>query len=122
MIQKYKIIIIDLVLLSIVVFLFYFLGIRFCPFFYFFHVPCPGCGLTRSIVLLLQGDFVGSFQYHILGIPLVIAFAILLILFFLGKGEMIISFGKRYAKVIFVFCFLLMLVVEWHNLNNPLLY
>lgn len=29
-----------------------------CPMRLFFHVPCPGCGLTRAASLVLHGDFV----------------------------------------------------------------
>ena len=36
------------------------------------HVPCPGCGLTRSIRALWHGDIVLSFRYHPLGLPLVL--------------------------------------------------
>ena len=28
-----------------------------CPMRVFFHVPCPGCGLTRAASLALHGDF-----------------------------------------------------------------
>lgn len=28
---------------------------------------CPGCGLTRSFVLLVHGDVSGAFQVHALG-------------------------------------------------------
>ena len=33
----------------------------------FFHVSCPGCGLTRSIVFLAAGDLAGSIRMHRLG-------------------------------------------------------
>lgn len=28
------------------------------------HIYCPGCGGTRSLIALLQGDLIGSFYYH----------------------------------------------------------
>ncbi|MFT6399065.1 MAG: hypothetical protein ACJAYU_003828 [Bradymonadia bacterium] len=31
-------------------------------------LPCPGCGLTRSVVTLGNGDLVGAFEHHPLGI------------------------------------------------------
>ena len=43
-------------------------------------VPCPGCGLTRSIVAAVHGDWKGSFAYHRLG-PLVVGFLILQLLY-----------------------------------------
>jgi hypothetical protein len=36
------------------------------------HIPCPGCGLTRSIKALWHGELIQSFRYHPLGIPIVI--------------------------------------------------
>lgn len=33
--------------------------------------PCPGCGLTRSVVTFLHGDYTRAFLYHPLG-PLVL--------------------------------------------------
>jgi hypothetical protein len=32
-----------------------------------FGASCPGCGLTRSFILLAQGDFAASFRMHHLG-------------------------------------------------------
>ena len=28
------------------------------------HIYCPGCGGTRRLIALLQGDILGSFYYH----------------------------------------------------------
>ena len=35
-----------------------------CPSKHFFHFDCPGCGLQRSIIALLEGDFVKSFHSY----------------------------------------------------------
>jgi hypothetical protein len=32
-----------------------------------FGIDCPGCGLTRSFILLAHGDFSGAYQMHRLG-------------------------------------------------------
>ena len=48
-------------------------GPSLCPFKMFTGLPCPGCGLTRSVVALLHGDPSASVFFHPLGVPLVIA-------------------------------------------------
>ena len=35
-----------------------------CPFLKLFGVPCPGCGLTRAISLLVHGDFHAALAFH----------------------------------------------------------
>jgi len=35
-----------------------------CPFFIVTGLPCPGCGLTRACLLLLQGDVHAALRFH----------------------------------------------------------
>lgn len=35
-----------------------------CIFYEKYHLFCPGCGGTRAVICLLQGDIIGSFLYH----------------------------------------------------------
>lgn len=53
-----------------------------CPFRLLTGLPCPGCGLTRSLVCLLHGDLATSVAFHPLG-PLV---ALALIGFILAEA------------------------------------
>jgi hypothetical protein len=46
-----------------------------CPLKMLTGFPCPGCGITKSLVYFYEGDIQKSLYYHILG-PLVIAFCI----------------------------------------------
>jgi len=41
-----------------------------CPSAGMFGLPCPGCGLTRATLLLVEGEFARAFQLHPLVIPL----------------------------------------------------
>lgn len=41
-----------------------------CPSRLLLHLPCPGCGLTRSWIALWQGEFLTSIRFHPLGLPL----------------------------------------------------
>lgn len=49
-----------------------------CPFKMLTGFPCPGCGITKSLVYLYQGDLGRSFYYHIFG-PFAFLFCIVAI-------------------------------------------
>ena len=44
--------------------------IPLCPFAAVTHHPCPGCGLTRATLALLQGHVSESLHFHPLVIPI----------------------------------------------------
>ena len=46
-----------------------------CPLKMLSGFPCPGCGITKSMVYFYEGDLQKSLYYHILG-PFVIAFCV----------------------------------------------
>lgn len=49
-------------------------GVDLCWFRRLSGLPCPGCGLTRSVVALAQGELRASLAFHPFG-PLVLAWA-----------------------------------------------
>lgn len=53
-----------------------------CPIDLIFGVPCPGCGLTRAVMLVFRGDFVGAFSMHPLVFTLPVIGALLIAAFF----------------------------------------
>lgn len=48
-------------------------GWQQCSFVRMFHRPCPGCGMTRAVELLLRGDWRGSLHMHPLAVPMLLA-------------------------------------------------
>ena len=44
--------------------------IPLCLFRYFWHIDCPGCGLTRSFLALSRGHFLEAIRYNAAG-PLI---------------------------------------------------
>jgi len=45
---------------------------HFCLFQTLFDIPCPGCGIIRSIICILNFDFLKSISYNPLGILIII--------------------------------------------------
>ena len=43
---------------------------HFCLFQKMFHIPCPGCGITRSIFSIARGEFFLAWQYNPAGLVL----------------------------------------------------
>lgn len=111
----------NLILMMGLALLFNRLEIRCCPIFYLFHIPCPGCGLTRSMLYLLN-DPILSFQYNPLGPTLTILLGINILFILMNKQKQLHSFLTKHKKIIFLICLLLFLLIEIHNLHNPLLY
>lgn len=44
-------------------------------------LPCPGCGMTRSLSSLWRGHLWLSFRYHPLGIPLFLVCIVCILMF-----------------------------------------
>ncbi|MGI9159883.1 MAG: DUF2752 domain-containing protein [Saprospiraceae bacterium] len=49
-----------------------------CPFKMATGFPCPGCGITKSLIFLYKGDLAKSLYYHVFG-PLTVLACILAI-------------------------------------------
>ncbi|MDL2214573.1 DUF2752 domain-containing protein [Dysgonomonas sp. OttesenSCG-928-M03] len=43
-----------------------------CPVKLITSIPCPGCGMGRATLAILNGDFVKSLYYNILCVPFII--------------------------------------------------
>ena len=65
-------------------------------------MECPGCGLQRSLICLLQGDLKNSLTFHPATIPMLalVIFAALHIVFKFNKGARIIIFLQFIVAII----------------------
>jgi len=53
----------------------------FCPFKMLTGFPCPGCGITKSIIFFYQGDLSASIHYHLFGaFTVIVCFAVIITL------------------------------------------
>lgn len=87
----------DKIGIGIVLFLLIFLIDYHCPFLSITGIPCPGCGMTRSLLAFLKGDLYSSFQYHPMLIPT-------------GICALFYIFNKKYRNIILIiWCCLMML-------------
>lgn len=73
---------------------FYKLGAS-CIFLRFFHIPCPGCGMTRAMLSVLKLDFVGAFHYHFMFWSMPVLY-----LYFLFDGRLFAN--KKLNKAVFI--------------------
>ena len=97
--------------LAFVVFLYFVTGIG-CPILYVTGIPCPGCGMSRACLKLLQLDFSVAYRYHPLCFMLPL-FALFFLLRFYGKVS-----DQRYLWGLVLICFLFLLVY-FLRLKNP---
>lgn len=67
-----------------------------CPFKMLTGFPCPGCGITKSLVYLYEGDLGKSFSYHLFG-PFAFIFCIALIVLLSAE----ILTGKEFGNKFF---------------------
>jgi hypothetical protein len=69
----------------------------FCPLKMLTGFPCPGCGITKSLVYCYEGDIQKSLYYHILG-PFVIVFCIVTIVVLTTE---LITKKKYFSELLF---------------------
>lgn len=55
-----------------------------CPFRLITGIYCPGCGMSRALISLFQGDLQSSWSYHPFLIPTLVLVVISLVLYFRG--------------------------------------
>lgn len=94
----------------------------FCPMLLITGIPCPGCGMSRALLLLLMGHPAESVKMHPLA-PLVLA-----ILFYvgwnryvIGRKSKMITFFIVIGVVLLVICYLIRMYYLFPE-NQPLLY
>ena len=83
-----------------------------CMFKSVTHLPCALCGMTRSFVLISQGRFMESLDYHPLGIP-VYAATFVIAAFGLVRPTLTWTLLMRLTQRPTVFVLLSLLAMVW---------
>lgn len=75
-----------------------------CPLKKYLGITCPGCGMQRSFIALLNGDIKSSFMLHPVTIPLIAFFlyAVLHLIFRYKNGNKVIVYFYLFVTVLIV--------------------
>lgn len=87
-----------------------------CVWITFLGVYCPGCGGTRAVEALLQGDLIRSFIYH----PLVLYTVVIVAAYVFSHTLNIVSKGKVKAMLfrgIYLYLMIAIILVQWFVKN-----
>lgn len=91
-----------------------------CPFKKIFRIPCPFCGMTRSLNSLLNLKIIESLHYNILLLPIIIIILIINSIFIIEiiKNKRIIKYSlNKYTILIIVIIFIISII--W-GINNKI--
>ncbi len=80
-----------------------------CIYKKYLGIHCPGCGMQRSLILLLKGDIVGSIVTYPALIPMIMLILGLVIqlIFRFEKGGVYLKFLFIFAVIIIMFNFII---------------
>lgn len=82
----------------------------FCPFHFITGIPCPGCGMGRSIICFFHGRFVDSWLFHPLG--WIVSTIFVLILIKPEIWQLISRPGGKMQRRLIIAC-LALLIAAW---------
>lgn len=102
-----------------------FFNIRICLIYNIFHIPCVGCGLTRGTTSLFSGNIHQAIQYNWLSVLLpilILVVGIWKLLDFIYKKKTFNDFIRKNRVLIIIISFIIAIISEIININNPLLY
>ena len=83
-----------------------------CPYKKFFGIDCLGCGMQRSILALLNGNFIESFYWYPALLPMLFMFLFLVLhlIFKFKRGGTFLKYNFIFVVTIVVFSFVFKLI------------
>ena len=119
-----ELLIISLIVLFIVV-LSNLFDLRVCLLYNLFHIPCPGCGGTRALELLIQGKVHKSVEYNIIPIIMIILgffLSVWSLIDYKTKRKTLKTFLEKNKMFLIIISIIFTIVIWIINIKNPLLY
>ncbi len=73
-----------------------------------FGVECPGCGTQRAILLLMEGDVVGSFKMYppLIFVVITLVFLVIHLIFKIKKGGEILKYLALFTVTFMFFSYI----------------
>lgn len=84
-----------------------------CLFKQVTHFDCPGCGMQRSLLLLLSGNIPGSFAMYPALIPILLLFSFLVlhVVFKIKRGAIILKYSYIFCAGIILLSYVYKIVI-----------
>ena len=101
---------------------------KICPWRMIFGLPCPGCGLTRAFLLVLQGKLYEATVIHPFWIPLVILLLAFLAVRYFVIDNIILKRAMNVLKVCAIIMIILGVIyyiyrmIMWYPDKAPMVY
>lgn len=99
-----------------------------CPSKLIYHIPCPGCGITRATLMFLHRDFIGAFRMNpnvIFSISFLFGFPVILTIDLLTQKQLTMAFYARMENLLHKYSiaipFFIVEICIWiHNIINEI--
>lgn len=98
---------------------------RLCVFYNILGIPCYGCGLTRGILNILNGNILTAIKYNYLSVIIFIAYIVSFVWIMydlISKKNTFNEFLKSNFKYLIFISIILIVIAQIININNSLLY
>ena len=88
-----------------------------CPFKSMTGIDCPGCGMQRSVIKLLEGDVAQSIAYHPAGTT-----TLIMIVFLILHSKFDFKHGARALTILFILNIVLIIGNYIYKIGSGQLY
>lgn len=101
---------------------------KICPLRMICGLPCPGCGITRAFLLVLQGNFYEATIMHPFWIPAVLLVVLFFVLRYfggdLGQSKKLMGIFRICVIITLILCigYYIYRMITWFPHQAPMIY